>query len=71
MTDVTGFGLAGHGWELAQRAGVTVRIHGETLPLYAGALAAAEAGVRTGGDAATGTTSEAGCAASLRPPWRP
>ena len=51
VTDVTGFGLAGHGWELAQRAGVTVRIHGETLPLYAGALAAAEAGVRTGGDA--------------------
>jgi selenide,water dikinase len=51
VTDVTGFGLAGHGWELAQRAGVTVRIHGQALPLYAGARAAAEAGVRTGGDA--------------------
>jgi selenide,water dikinase len=50
-TDVTGFGLAGHSWELAQRAGVTVRIRGEALPFYAGALAAAEAGVRTGGDA--------------------
>jgi selenide,water dikinase len=48
---VTGFGLAGHGWELAQRAGVTVRFDGEALPLYQGALAAAEAGVRTGGDA--------------------
>jgi selenide,water dikinase len=51
VTDVTGFGLAGHGWELAQRAGVTVRFDGEALPLYQGALAAAEAGVRTGGDA--------------------
>jgi selenide,water dikinase len=51
VTDVTGFGLAGHAWELAQRAGVTVRLHGEALPLYAGALGAAEAGVRTGGDA--------------------
>ena len=50
VTDVTGFGLAGHGWELAQRAGVTVRFDGETLPLYPGALAAAEAGIRTGGD---------------------
>ncbi len=51
VTDVTGFGLAGHSWELAERAGVVVRLLGEALPLYAGALAAAEAGVRTGGDA--------------------
>jgi selenide,water dikinase len=51
VTDVTGFGLAGHGWELAQRANLTVQIRGDALPLYAGALAAAEAGVRTGGDA--------------------
>jgi selenide, water dikinase len=50
VTDVTGFGLAGHGWELAQRAGVTVRFDGESLPLYPGALTAAEAGIRTGGD---------------------
>jgi selenide,water dikinase len=50
VTDVTGFGLAGHGWELAQRAGLTVRFDGETLPLYPGALTAAQAGVRTGGD---------------------
>jgi selenide,water dikinase len=51
VTDVTGFGLAGHGWELAQRAAATVRFHGQSLPLYPGALAAAEAGTRTGGDA--------------------
>jgi len=51
VTDVTGFGLAGHGWELAERSGVGVRLWAEGLPLYPGALAAAEAGVRTGGDA--------------------
>jgi selenide, water dikinase len=51
VTDVTGFGLAGHGWELAERSGVRVRLHAGALPLYDGALAAASAGVRTGGDA--------------------
>src|SRR5580704_8101733 len=51
VTDVTGFGLAGHGWELAERSGVAVRLWAAGLPLYPGALAAAEAGVRTGGDA--------------------
>jgi selenide,water dikinase len=51
VTDVTGFGLLGHGWEMAERSDAEVRFHGASLPLYAGALAAAEAGVRTGGDA--------------------
>jgi selenide,water dikinase len=50
VTDVTGFGLAGHGWELAQRGHVGIRFEGQALPLYQGALAAATAGVRTGGD---------------------
>jgi selenide, water dikinase len=50
VTDVTGFGLVGHSWELAQRAGATVHLHGSSLPLYPGALEAAEAGTRTGGD---------------------
>jgi selenide,water dikinase len=50
-TDVTGFGLAGHGWEMAERSGVQVEIDTAALPLYPGALAAAERGVRTGGDA--------------------
>ena len=51
VTDVTGFGLAGHGWELAERSGVGIRFESIQLPLYEGALAAAAAGVRTGGDA--------------------
>lgn len=50
VTDVTGFGLFGHGWEMAERSGVTVRFSAAALPFYPGALQAAEAGVRTGGD---------------------
>jgi selenide,water dikinase len=49
-TDVTGFGLLGHGWEVAERSGVRVVLDGSALPVYAGALAAAERGTRTGGD---------------------
>ena len=51
VTDVTGFGLFGHAWEMAERSGVRLCLRADALPLYAGALAAAEAGVRTGGDA--------------------
>jgi selenide, water dikinase len=50
VTDVTGFGLLGHAWEVAERSGVRVELDGDALPLYPGALEAAEAGVRTGGD---------------------
>jgi len=51
VTDVTGFGLIGHAWELAERSATSVRLDAGRLPLYEGALEAAEAGVRTGGDA--------------------
>jgi selenide,water dikinase len=51
VTDVTGFGLFGHGWEIAERSGVALAFDAGSLPLYDGALAAAGAGVRTGGDA--------------------
>ena len=51
VTDVTGFGLAGHGWEMAERSGARVEFDTASLPLYDGAFAAAEAGIRTGGDA--------------------
>ena len=50
VTDVTGFGLAGHGWEMAERSDACVVFETGGLPLYDGALAAAERGVRTGGD---------------------
>lgn len=50
-TDVTGFGLAGHAWEVAERSGCRLRFDAAALPLLPGAVAAAEAGIRTGGDA--------------------
>ncbi len=50
-TDVTGYGLFGHGWEVAERGGVALRLSAADLPLHDGALAEAERGVRTGGDA--------------------
>ena len=48
VTDVTGFGLFGHAHELADRSRVRVVL--EDIPPLAGALEAARAGVRTGGD---------------------
>jgi len=50
VTDVTGYGLAGHGWEMAERGGVQVVVHCAGLVAYPGAREAAERGVRTGGD---------------------
>ncbi|MFM7253032.1 MAG: selenide, water dikinase SelD [Ilumatobacteraceae bacterium] len=50
VTDVTGYGLAGHAWEMAERGGLRVVLHGDALPAYPGAREAAERGVRTGGD---------------------
>ncbi|MFV0306805.1 MAG: selenide, water dikinase SelD [Desertimonas sp.] len=51
VTDVTGYGLAGHGWEIADRSGVALHIEADGLQGYRGAVEAADAGVRTGGDA--------------------
>jgi selenide,water dikinase len=50
VTDVTGFGLLGHAHEMAERSGVGIALDAERLPALPGALAAAEAGIRTGGD---------------------
>jgi selenide,water dikinase len=49
-TDVTGYGLAGHGWEMAERSGVRAAIDSASLRAYPGAAEAAADGVRTGGD---------------------
>ncbi|HVM69164.1 MAG TPA: selenide, water dikinase SelD [Gaiellaceae bacterium] len=50
VTDVTGFGLLGHAHEVAERSGVRLVLEAAALPALPGALAAAAAGVRTGGD---------------------
>jgi selenide,water dikinase len=50
VTDVTGFGLFGHAMEMATRSGVRLVIEAAALPALPGALEAARAGVRTGGD---------------------
>ena len=50
VTDVTGYGLAGHGWEMADRSGATFVIETATIVAYPQAREAADRGVRTGGD---------------------
>jgi selenide,water dikinase len=49
-TDVTGFGLLGHAWELARASRVTIEIASARVPLIAGALELAERGMLTSGD---------------------
>ena len=49
VTDVTGFGLAGHAHEMATRSGVRVVLDASRLPALDGALDAARAGVSTAG----------------------
>ena len=50
VTDVTGFGLLGHAYEMASRSGVRAEIEADSLPALPAAFELAEAGVRTGGD---------------------
>jgi selenide,water dikinase len=50
-THVTGFGVFGHSWEMAERSEAQVELHSSALPLYPGALDTARRGVVTGGDA--------------------
>ena len=49
VTDVTGFGLAGHAHEMAERSGVRIVLDADRLPALDGALEAARAGVTTAG----------------------
>src|SRR5947209_1626309 len=48
-TDITGFGLAGHAHEMAERSAVGVRIHANAVPLLPGARTHAERGISFGG----------------------
>jgi len=47
MTDITGFGLAGHLLNLAQASGVSAEIDLDAIPLYRGAAELAARGVRS------------------------
>ena len=48
-TDVTGFGLLGHGLEMARASGTRLRFEAAALPALDGALDLARSGVETGG----------------------
>jgi selenide, water dikinase len=50
VTDVSGFGLAGHAVEVAERSGVRLTLEADRLPAFDDALEVAELGERTGGD---------------------
>jgi len=49
-TDVTGFALLGHAWELACASRVTIEIDSSRVPLLTGAVELARAGLLTSGD---------------------
>jgi selenide, water dikinase len=49
-TDVTGFALLGHAWEMARGSGVTLEIDSGSVPLIHGARELAAAGMLTSGD---------------------
>ncbi len=49
-TDVTGFALLGHAWEMACASNVTIAIDSARVPLIEGALELASAGCLTGAD---------------------
>jgi selenide,water dikinase len=49
-TDVTGFALLGHAWEMACASKVTIEIDARAVPLLDGALELATAGMLTSGD---------------------
>ena len=49
-TDVTGFALLGHTWEMARGSGVTIEIEAERVPIIEGAHELAAQGLLTSGD---------------------
>lgn len=48
-TDITGFGLAGHAYEMAHASGVSLEIQFDDIPLLPGVIRHAKAGALTGG----------------------
>jgi selenide,water dikinase len=51
LTDITGYGLLGHGYEMAAASGVAFRFEASRVPLLPGALQYADRGIVTGGAA--------------------
>ncbi|WP_295951434.1 selenide, water dikinase SelD [Rhodoferax sp.] len=51
MTDVTGFGLAGHLLEMCRGSGLSAQVDANALPLIASAVAFAQQGIATGASA--------------------
>jgi selenide, water dikinase len=49
-TDITGFGLLGHVWEVARASKVTIEIDAASVPVLQGAMELAEAGMVTSGN---------------------
>jgi selenide,water dikinase len=49
-TDITGFALLGHTWEMACASKVTIEIDARAVPLLTGALELAAEGMLTSGD---------------------
>jgi selenide,water dikinase len=47
-TDVTGFGLLGHAWNLARNSGVTIKLRFDALPVHPGFYDLVRRGVSTG-----------------------
>jgi selenide,water dikinase len=52
LTDVTGFGLLGHAWEMAEGSRVVLRLRAAAVPVLQGARELAAAGVVPGGSKA-------------------
>jgi selenide,water dikinase len=52
LTDVTGFGLLGHGWEMAEGSGVALRLRAAAIPVVDGVHALAAKDVVPGGSKA-------------------
>ncbi len=52
LTDITGFGLLGHAWEMAEGSAVTFRLHYPNIPVLPGVLPLAARDVAPGGSKA-------------------
>jgi selenide,water dikinase len=68
VTDVTGFGLLGHAFEMADRSGVQLVLESSEWPALDGALQAARRGEKTGGDRRNREFAEAHVRAEGVPP---